>query len=159
MLKCKRCGNIFYGFGSDGAYCPECQTRNSDDFVEIEQCMVCRRYRSKLTNGICGDCIERMSTIETALGLGDVYTESVELNGFIVYVLGKDRIEKLLREALEQRPKRNIEKDAERFCMDDLWIYTDYLSDMEYEKSRSKRFQRKGKKENDTHTLEKNVES
>lgn len=144
MLKCNKCGAVFADVGI--IECPECGNRRN--IAEIEQCKVCREYHTSCINGICKDCRERSATIETALGMGDVYTYPVELNGFLTYVFGKDRIEEILKRELEHEPKNVIELDAEKYCFDDVYQYTDYLCDMENEKRnqpKRKVYQRRGK--------------
>lgn len=138
MLKCGNCGLVFDEFGCVGGIkCPECG--NQRNIGEIEQCKVCREYHTSCINNICKWCRENAATIETAMAMGDVYTDKIELNGFLTYVFGKDRIEELLKQELAKEPKNVIEADAEKYCFEDVYAYTDYLYDCEMEKRNPKR--------------------
>lgn len=137
MLKCGKCGYIFDAFDCVGGIrCPDCG--NQRDIGEIEPCEICHRYHTNCINGICKDCQEKAATVETALGMGAMYSDPVEINGFLLYVFGKDRIEKILMDALHAEPSKVIDKDAERYCLDDVYQYTDYLMMMELEDVKQK---------------------
>lgn len=133
MLKCGKCGYLFDEFNCVGGIkCPECG--NQRNIGEIEPCIICNRYHTNCINGVCGDCQEKMSNVESALGMGAMYSEPVEINGFLLYVFGKDRIEELLMQKLREEPQKVIDKDADRYCLDDVYQFTDYLLMCETEK-------------------------
>ena len=132
MLKCGKCDCVFDEFSCIGGIkCPECG--NQHNIAPLEKCAICREYHSTCINGICKDCYESSATIETALGMGDVYSEPVELNGFLVSYFGKDRIEEILKKALVSDPK-DVKDKARHYCVDDVYQLTDYLAEMEWEK-------------------------
>lgn len=133
---------IFVG----GGECPSCGSFNTDESIE---CVVCGRTipLSKSQNGVCIKCLRESANVDTAVGLGWKYTDAVEVNGFLSYFFGTERINEILMNALVNSNPETMKKDAERYCFDDLDAFSAYVDEMNNEPDFSVRYiKRKGVK-------------
>lgn len=128
MVRCKSCGFLF----SNQDECPSCGSTFVD---ELEECVFCGRSVTKpyIWNGVCNSCQKEYATVDTALGFGERYTDVVEINGFVSYFLGSDRINEILTNYVRNANQETLSKDAVRFCEDDFDCYTMYLNELKDE--------------------------
>lgn len=125
MMMCMKCGALF----TYGNICPDC---NSRECCEVDTCTVCGTEKpiSRLVNGVCRNCLKKSVSVDMALAIGERYSDVVELNSFVVYFLGEDRIKEILMNAIVNGNPETLKRDAERFCMDDLDCFAQQLKDM-----------------------------
>lgn len=125
MVRCKECGYLFMNQDE----CPCCHSKYVG---ELEECIFCGKPTSApyIWNGVCTDCQKEHATAETALAYGERYTDVIEINGFVSYFLGQDRINEILTNAVRNSSEETLKKDAFRFLDDDFDCYTLFLNDM-----------------------------
>jgi hypothetical protein len=121
MYICDTCGRLYDGEfrqykEAHGELVFDDVCRCGGEFVEAKKCNYCGEWfydREELE--VCEDCITEATTVENALELGARGTLPAEINGFIVDLLGKDKINEILAEWV----KANINDDnveVYRYC-------------------------------------------
>ena len=125
MVRCKKCGYLFQNQDE----CPSCGYNITD---EMEECVFCGKLYAEpnILNRVCKDCLKEHATVDTALGYGERYTHFVELNGFVAYFLGQDRINEILEKYVRNSNEETLKKDALVFLTDDPDCYTLFLNDV-----------------------------
>ena len=136
MFICLHCGHEFeeiHAKNYDSAtgtweeYCPNC---GSEDFEEAEKCEKCGEWHisDKVANGICEDCLTEASTPQNAYAWGEHEKQGVELNGFVAWAFTADEINSILLNEL-MKSKDLADKYARDYCMDDAWMFANYLKE------------------------------
>lgn len=140
MYICNDCGMLFI----DGGECPSCGSKHTEEAAERA---VCGKTipASKAANGVCIRCLRDAANVQTAIGFGWRYTDAVEINGFLSYFFGADRINEILMNALVNSNQKIAQKDAEIYCFDDVDCFSEYVDDTKDEPDRTVRFIKKRK--------------
>lgn len=136
MKICIHCGhhfeepsNRYNRRWSDSDDCePLCPNCGSEDFEEAEQCEKCGDWHiaDKVVNGMCEDCLTKAATVPNAFAWGMKEKQGVELNGFVAWAFTADEIESILLNEL-MKYKNLSAKYARDYCMDDSWMFAEYL--------------------------------
>ena len=109
----------------DSEECPNC---GSEYFEEAEKCDKCGEWHvaDKVVNGMCEECLTKAATPQNAYEWGEQEKQGVELNGFIAWAFTADEIESILLNEL-MKDKDLAAKYARDYCMDDSWMFAEYL--------------------------------
>ena len=114
------------------------------EYEEAERCPLCGDYITG-DKSICDECAEDNATVETALEYGgDENKDTIELNGFLVYMFPPSVIERILTEVLQNSPNKN--EQAREFCFDDKCSYTDFLRTQSEEEERERKTRLKNRR-------------
>lgn len=107
--------------------CPSCGTH--DVMVEAKKCKICGEYFKKedLMEGICPNCLDEEKTVKNVLGIGDMFKEKIEINGFAVQALGIDKINDILCKWCEENFV-NRDGAVMKYCDEDELCFADYVS-------------------------------
>lgn len=114
MLICDDCGKIvgpeevaivsesrgeFWGLPcfENMRVCPHC----GGSLVEVAECAVCGGFCEEVL-GLCQDCLNKLTTEETCLEIGDENLEDVRVNGFLASAFSEDEINEILLEHLRK---------------------------------------------------------
>ena len=125
MVRCENCGRLYQNRDE----CPYCHWKYEG---ETEECIFCGKSVTKpfIWNGVCRSCQKEHATVETAIGYGARYTSVVEINGFVAYFLGEERINAILNSYVRNSSEETLKADAFWFLDDDDDCYTLYLNEM-----------------------------
>jgi hypothetical protein len=93
--------------------------------LEVYECEFCGR-KTYNDDCECDECkkeqLLNIATIDTAIEYGEDEKQCIELNGFLAWIFGAEKIERILRDALTES---DLEY-AESFCMDDWMAFSDW---------------------------------
>lgn len=77
--------------------CPHC----GGELEEATECVVCGGWSSE-DNGICDDCLDKLTTDENCLDIGEENLEKIKINGFLYSAFNEDEINNILWEKLKE---------------------------------------------------------
>jgi predicted amidophosphoribosyltransferase len=104
--------------------CPYCHGW----FEELQECKICGATATEenLTLGVCNDCLIKHSTIDNCIDYGNEHKEKVEINEFLVWFFGAERINQFL---IEEAKKMNkfLPIDCYEYVDNDLSSFADYI--------------------------------
>ncbi len=141
--RCLECGHIFEEgeqarwSESRGEYwgtpcseemsgCPICK----GEYEETTPCEICgsEHLEYELTGGVCDECVENYKyDIEMCYKVGEECKEDVELNGFLVSIFGKCKIESILWRELLKQQEKNGHVDCTPFIESDRDLFSERL--------------------------------
>lgn len=132
MYKCLNCGHIFEDgeqkfwtepHGEELTGCPIC----SGNYEQTQKCKICGgEFLEEDLNGgcVCDECIdEYRNDLDTCYGLSKDEKEKVEINIFLLSLIGGDNIEKILYHYL----KCQKEVDCSKFIDEDIDWFAEKL--------------------------------
>lgn len=101
--------------------CPHC----GSEMVETYQCEVCGKIIPDDGDTICPECKAKIATYDNACELGDHYTKTIEINGFVASLFEDRDIEDILFDELGKH--YDIEEEARKYFEADETRYQDYV--------------------------------
>lgn len=104
---------------------------------EASKCELCENYCSYK---ICDECINENLNLNTALKVGGLNTETIEINGFTKYIIDDEELDKLISSYLVWKTDGNPDVANEiikEYLLEDKYYFEDLLETLN-----------KGRKEN-----------
>lgn len=94
------------------------------EFVKTKRCEICDGYMSEESSDvICEECVKKYGNKESALAFGDDEVETVDINGFLAYMLSEKEINDVLQKyAFAKYTKDKIRIMAKDYCSEDTII-------------------------------------
>ena len=96
------------------------------NIVEMKTCKKCGKETTS-EYSLCGECISKYKTLESALDIGEEWNETLEINGFLASVFTPAEIEVILIDVIKRYDEAILDSFVLGYCNDDEEYFKEYV--------------------------------